>query len=198
MMNNRISGLRAVIPPTTNEADDLQDEEERDLQVDDDFWKAYAYVYKSPCTVEVSHSQLTPQQIEAMYFCYREFYAGCIGNSSDFNRTGLFQLDLEFDYELHYGIGANLTLTIGYLERAIAERLASMTGLLLCNSNLPHNTSFFTNAQLDRLKAIWSKPVDKPDPTWCKCLQKRELTRNAALYRSLTRPLRRFHFLCHQ
>jgi hypothetical protein len=151
---------------------------ERGLQVpldSEEGWKGFD-VYSSPCVIEASNDPFTPEDIDAMKVCDRDFYGGCIDDIADFNTTGLFQLGVPFDYELHYQIGANFTKTLAALEAGMLEHIASLVGLNKCEQgrNLRNRRlrarqlQLLSESELSRFDGVSSLPLDRKDPYWGK------------------------------
>jgi hypothetical protein len=148
---------------------------ERDLQESldpEDGWKGFD-IYISPCVIEVSNDAFTPEDIDAMKVCEKDFYGGCIDDIAGFNATGFLQLDTSFDYELHHQKGANFTKTLAALEATMVEHLASLVGLSDCQQegrNLRNRRSLVRQleSELSRFEGVSSLPLDTKDPYWGK------------------------------
>jgi hypothetical protein len=139
----------------------------RQLEPQDDTEDGFS-VYESPCLFQVSNDEYTPADIDKIEICDILFYGGCITDPGEFNATGSLQLNMIFDYELHYAIGANLTRAVAFLEAAIVEHIASATGLANCGTRNRLLQGVFSDADLARFEAVSAEPADELDTEWGK------------------------------
>ena len=174
----------------------------RQLQTDEDEDDTQFSVYKSPCTIEVSNDLFTAAEYDEMEICEQTFYGKDCNIVEDETTTpfevmsnrgddsSIHQLNVTFDYELHYDPDANIKRALASLEATMVQHLAFATRLDDCSDkegrgkerlrrlqrrrNLQQgnkeegsgSSAIFTDTELSRIQAISSEPIDIQDKDW--------------------------------
>ena len=174
--------------PSDNHHHQEQREEHQNEQVDVDFQSRYLQdsdatlppfdvLYISPCQIAISNDPLNPDTIVAIP-CNRTKFECPVPNV-----TAQSTLFVDFDYELHYTLGSNLTQTITALEGSMLNHLATLVGLDDCiDANVTVATAsgggnrqrqrnlqqpFFTPEEQALFVTVSSDNGDVPDPDFC-------------------------------
>lgn len=94
-------------------------------------------VFENPCgTMEASNEEFTPEMIDGISKCEKNFYGGCFESVEEVELTqtygALYEMILPFDYELYYRDGGNSIISMRHIEAVIVKHLGLTFGLDKC------------------------------------------------------------------
>lgn len=143
----------------------------------------FQVVFVSPCQIAISNDPDTsPSLFEEIPCNVTQFLCPDANiTTPSGNPDTLF---VDFDYEIHYTVGADFNVTVEALEGAMLQHLASFAGLEDCpvpslsntfgqrrldeSSTQNRRLQFFTTEEKAAIVGVSSNPVDIKDPNFSK------------------------------